>query len=410
MNTWKQILGAIFALALVACDPRSRTGKDAPQDQNEVIPEQNSGMPEPTNELAMPNSTSTSIQPGTPEPAQPGRPQSCGEVMDKFQEPESFVLETSELRKRFSLKKDLRSASKSGAFPSLVLSNEDKKIKFLKVFPKIRKGMSKADIKRDPSYLEIFQTCRLSKLYAQENLPKDVFASKFFVEVYEVGFFKALDPFASDNESSQSYYPYMLSQAVDNVTLTELATEPEEVSQKEALGFNLDTAPSMVLESILMQILIALKNPYSVWELEHNDLHPGNILLSKNEKADFSVDYAGKKMKISGPLVKIIDYGLGESKNFKQESSLNYDLWIKKRPFIQELNKFIEAAMGGKSKLSFFTKIRIGSASKNQDIRMFNLILRALKPILNARGSIVPDMRYCRDYDDCLDLMSQWWN
>ena len=56
------------------------------------------------------------------------------------------------------------------------------------------------------------------------------------------------------------------------------------------------------------------------------------------------------------------------------------------------------------AKINFWTKWRIGQASQNQDILMFNLILQALKPTLNSRGSTVPDDRYCKSYDDSLIL------
>jgi hypothetical protein len=340
------------------------------------------------------------------EPLNPGRPETCGDILDKFKKPQKATISAKTLKNRFSLKKDLRGESKSGAFPSLVTSKEDNKIKFLKIFPKVKKGQSGRDIVKDQSYLEIYQTCRLSKLNLSANLPNDLHSSKFFVDVYEVGFLKTDDPFVKADQENDFLYPYILSEAVDNITLTKFVTEPREANTN--IGFDLDSAPKMVLESILMQIIVALKNPHLAWQLTHHDIHTGNILLSKQDKADFIVDFEGKKMQLVGPLVKIIDFGLGESEGFTQKGSLNFNVWIKKRPFINELEEFIKGVLGD-DKISWWTRRRIGLASINQDIYMFNLILRALKPRLNRRGSLVPDKKYCKDYDDCILLMSKWW-
>lgn len=337
----------------------------------------------------------------------PGRPETCADVMAQFKEPENFILSAQEFKQRFTLKKDLRGVSKSGAFPSIVLSKTDNTIKFLKIFPKITKGLKSAYITEDPGYLEIFQSCRLAQLNLTANLPHDVEARRFFVDVYEIGFLKTDDPFIKADQDG-GYYPYLLGEAIDAVTLTKFATEPSEVAKPDNIGFDLDTAPKMVLESILLQIIVALKNPYLAWRLVHNDLHTGNILISKHEKADFTIDFEGKKMKLAGPLVKIIDFGLGESEGFLQKNTFNFSLWIKNRPVIKELEEFIRAVGHGKG-ISLFSRLKIGRTSINQDIYMFNLILSALQSKLNSRGSHLENGRYCSDYDDCIKLMSTWW-
>lgn len=331
----------------------------------------------------------------------------CGDILSRFKNPDNFLLSTLSFNKRFELKNDLRSASKSGAFPAIVLSKKDNTYKFLKIFPKIIEALPDKDIVRDPSYLEIFQSCRLAQLHLTANLPHNMEARRFFVDIYEIGFLKTDDPFIQPDGDNE-YYPYMLSEAVDGVTLTKLVTEPNEVAKPENLGFNFDTAQPMVLESILMQIIVALKNSYLAWKLVHHDLHTGNIMISKHEKADFIVDFEGKKMQLVGPLIKIIDFGLGESEDLSQKKSLNYNVWIKNRPVIKELEEFITVAKKGRD-IPISTRLRIARISSNQDISMFNLILRALKDILNSRGSMVENGRYCKDYDDCIRLMSTWW-
>jgi serine/threonine protein kinase len=214
-----------------------------------------------------------------------------------------------------------------------------------------------------------------------------------------------IDPF-NPATKRDGYYPYLISEAVENITLTQLATKP--LHAIHTLGFNIDTAPPMVLESILLQIIVALKNTYASWGLVHNDLHSGNILLSHHEKADFIVDFKGKKMQLNGPLVKIIDFGLGESKEYRQQFSFIFNMWTKNRPFILELENFISAVLG-KEDIPFTTRIAIGQISQNQDIRMFNLLMRALKHKLRKRGSRVLDRHYCKDYDSCIEMVSTWW-
>lgn len=332
-------------------------------------------------------------------PPPPKKPQGCGNVLAKFIAPASNTVSNADINKRYILKKDLRGASKSGAFPSLVLDKDDNIFKFLKIFPFIQPGWNVAQVVANEGYLEIVQTCRLGELKSHENLPADIDASIFFVGVYETAFSKSLDPFKPEPEVADSYFPYMLTEAIDNITLTDLA------KNKDSLGFNLYSAPKMVLESILLQIIVALKNAYVVWQFIHYDLHTGNILLSKNEKANFSIISDNKHMKLEGPLIKIIDAGLGESKDLKQ-TGLKF-AYIKKRTFILELEDFIQAVSGN---ISYATKTKIYFNSTNQDIYMFNLILNSLKTILKARGSPLPEPGYCVDYDDCIRMMSTWWH
>lgn len=333
--------------------------------------------------------------------------QNCADILGKFEDPAANIVSSSDFNKRYELKINLRDASKSGAFPMIVYDHQDQRTEFLKIFPPILARLNKEQIRKNPSYLEIFQTCRLSNLSSNFNLPPHIKASIFFVNVYAIGFLKSMDPFGNFSEQTLNFYPYMATEAVNNITLTQLATEPQKVASPEELGFNLKNAPPMVLESILLQIIVALKNSYEIWGLVHNDLHPGNILLSKDQKANFYIEYKNKKLPLQGPLVKIIDFGLGESRNFKQEQSINFDVWIKNRPFIKELNIFINAARS--NAIPATTQLRIGQISSNQDIRMFNLILRALKPLLISRGSTMPNNRYCADYNDCIEFLSQWW-
>ncbi|USN50489.1 MAG: hypothetical protein H6731_09535 [Myxococcales bacterium] len=353
--------------------------------------------------------TKTSIQPPSkPEDKlHPGRPETCGDILEEFKDPKRYLIDKKEFSKAYVLKKDLRSESKSGAFPALVISQRDNNTKFFKLFPPIEAGLKKTDILKDQSYLEIFQSCRLSKLNLAANLPADVPASRFFVDIYDNAFLNAADPFFNLTSSNNKYYPYLIGEAVDGFTLTKFARSPKEAAKIENYGFDLNNAPPMVLESVLMQIIVALKNPYLVWQLVHQDLHTGNILLAKHEKADFYIEFNGKKMPLVGPLVKIIDFGLGASEGFDQEKSFNYSVWIKNRPFIKELEDFIKLMRP--DGISLIARTKIGFSSQNQDLYMFNLILRAFKKVLNKRGSQVPEGKYCKDYDDCIDLMSKWW-
>lgn len=330
----------------------------------------------------------------------------CSQILEKFKNPHQFLVEPAELQKRFSLIRDLGDSSKSGAYPAIVWSFEYEKNQFIKIFS----GMPSAQILQHQSFLELFQSCRLAKLNLNVNLPEGTTASQFFTDVYEVGFLSTPVPFDTTQNMTQSnyYYPYVISEAINNITLTDLALLPLMSAQSDILGFDLDSAPPMVIESILLQIIVALKNAYLAYKLIHNDLHTGNILLSTKEKADFNINYNGKEMQLAGPLIKIIDFGLSESDDLPQKNSLNFDLWIKQRPFILELEEFI-AAVRGRKDIGFFARRNIGTISKNQDIRMFNLIIRALKYKLNKRGSIVPDGKYCKDYDDCINFVSLWW-
>lgn len=336
-----------------------------------------------------------------------GKADDCLNIISSFSDRDAFVLSNEEFLRRFSLIKDLRGVSKSGAFPSIVVDKRDNVTRFLKVFPSVPPGWPRSKIVKDPNFLEVFQTCRLAKLNLDSHLPPSKTAAMFFVDVYESGFVHNLDPFSHDSSKQEANFPFLLSEAVQGITLTQLVTDPEKAELEENLGFSYLTAPPMVLESILMQIMIALKNPNLAWDLVHNDLHPGNIMLSKHEKADFVVDYDGKKMQLTGPLIKIIDFGLGESEAFKQ-SGLTFDVWIKNRTFIQELERFIEKARGTKG-ISWITRRKIGLMSENQDIRMFNLILTSLKFVLRDRGSDLPERATCKSYDDCIELMSRWW-
>jgi|GEM_PF-4392444 len=331
----------------------------------------------------------------------------CYNIIATFLSPQQYVLTIQDVQARFTLIKDLRSVSKSGAFPAIVRARENDKTRFLKVFSSIDTETTADKIIKSQSYLEIFNTCRLSVLSLHNNLPSNIAASIFFPKVFESGFFTAGDPFDTSAHNENSYYPFLLGEAIDNVTLTKLATDPSDTAKADSLGFTMATAPPMVLESILMQIMVALKNPYLAWGLTHNDLHPGNILLSINESADFSIEYDNKRLPLKGPLVKLIDFGLGQAIDFPQRAS-DVNIWVKNRPIIAELERFIHA-LRASHPISLPTRIGIYTASLNQDIVMFNLILRAMKEILVARGSAVPNGYYCKNYDDCIRLMSAWW-
>jgi hypothetical protein len=72
--------------------------------------------------------------------ANDNRIQSCGSIVEQFKNPRKSLLRS--FKERFQLKKDLRGASKSGAFPSLVLNNDTNKVVFLKIFPKLEDNLS----------------------------------------------------------------------------------------------------------------------------------------------------------------------------------------------------------------------------------------------------------------------------
>jgi serine/threonine protein kinase len=365
--------------------------------------------------LKKPVSVKLIEKPATPKPVpkppvlEPPKPKvktvACGRLMAEFRSPEQFLVKSSSIRDRFTLLKDLRGESKSGAFPAIMSSRENKKSYFLKVFPLLKEsGQNEEQIKKLQSYLEIFQSCRLTDINVNQHLPVNKKASDFFVKIYEFGFLDVNNPFIENNHKANTYFPYIITEAVNNISLTKFVTDPE--AAKKDLGYTLETAPPKVIESILLQIVVALKNPYLAWNLVHNDLHTGNILLSTDEKADFTIDFNGKKMRLAGPLVKIIDFGLGES----EELSQNLSLWNRKRFFIWELEKFISAIRGRLGTISIRGRTKIHKQSLNQDIAMVNLIMRALKFVLAKRGSVIQSREYCKDYDECLNIISRWWN
>lgn len=325
----------------------------------------------------------------------------ANELLPIFDEPANSVVPAEQIKNTYKMFKDLRSASKSGAFPALVKEGSD--LKFLKIFPKLKKGEDISKLIQNTTFLEMLLSCRLARLDTSYNLPANVKASKFFVDLYRTGFLKTGNPFDGTKEED-AYYPFLVGESVPGVTLTKLAAEP--TAAQEALGFQLFSAPPKVLESILLQIIVALKNGFKRWGITHNDIHTGNIILSKAEKANFKISNNSKEMQLAGPLVKIIDFGLGQSSDFKQDLKS----WIKYRPVIKELEKFIDAAWPGQ-KIPLSTRTAIYNITENQDIQMFNLIIQGLKEVLNLRkkGS-VPDGKYCKDYDDCINLVSSWWN
>lgn len=321
------------------------------------------------------------------------------ELEGKFKDPEKYLMPDDKLVADYPVVVDLRGVSKSGAFPAIVKKSDGKKM-FLKIFPVYKKGDS---LKKNQTYLEMLLSCRLARMTEDAHLPGQMTAKKFFVDFYDAGFLRSADPYAKRETDSNRYYPYLLGEAVDGPTMTKLATE-DGAKARASLGYDLYSAPPKVLESILMQIIIALGNAFLANGITHNDLHTGNIILAAKEKADFMVYQKGKAIQLRGPLVKIIDFGLGESKDYKQK----LNLWIEGRPFILELEKFIKAARGDEN-IPISSRIAMQAASKNQDILMFNLLIRGLKPVLEARGNLVPDGKYCKDYEDCIDFVAKWW-
>jgi len=325
----------------------------------------------------------------------------CEEIFNQYANPNKETLPADRIKKRFIMMDDLRKASKSGAFPYLV-KDRDGNIKFLKIFPAITKSLTSKSVLTDQTFLEIFHTCVVAKLNISADLPDTIMSSIFFPKVYEFGFLKTSDPFAKNDQPGPMAFPYLLSEAIDNITLTELAKKPKKA--KKLLGFDIYSAGPLVIESILLQIIVALKNANLAWDLTHNDLHTGNIILSSKEKANFYIDFDNKRMQLTGPLVKIIDFGLAKSYRYPH----NKGIWVEQRPIIKELDDFI-SEFQRPTDISLTSYLNIYRISENQDIRMFNLIMLALEPILKRRHFTLRTEKYCKDYDDCLRILSKWW-
>ncbi len=205
-----------------------------------------------------------------------------------------------------------------------------------------------------------------------------------FPKVYEYGNINSIYPFRKKiNENmpkiiESNLYNYMIIEYIDGIPLS-----------------NIKSINLQEQKEILFQILYAL---YSVEKLctkfRHNDLHPGNILVTKTESPlIFNVDNKEYRMKFKYS-IKIIDFGM---------SSFESKARVISKPISRTLLRFLEEH-GISKPVGIIKSLRI--KQKNPDLRFWLLIKNALTN--KNKRNLGKNIKICNTIKSC--LKSEYFN
>jgi serine/threonine protein kinase len=291
-----------------------------------------------------------------------------------------YLVSNKKIKKHFVLNKKI--AGKSDSYVYFVTPRNYPDVKrIFKVLPLL----STSNILDDIAYKEIYFSARLSNLEENKYLPPDKKSSVFFPKYYGMGFVENADPFREDNGSH--YFPFYIIEEINGLTLMDFVMKPN--NAKKLLGYDYNNASPNIIFSILLQLGIALYNANMNFGFIHNDLHPGNIILS-SVPLDMDFKITTNYLKPIGPLIRIIDFDQGEDPMHQAVLERSFKTWGRQvLGIIGPSEEFYKKINPNKSwrKLVFNCYFK----SPNMDMFMLNLLLHTFETKLAARGLSIKD-------------------
>lgn len=279
----------------------------------------------------------------------------------------------------------------------------------IKIFP-AHKGVT--DLKNNHDFREIYFTCLNSAIFSTYNI---------IPTYYTAGNIGTQTPFAI-NPPATGVYPYMVMELIPGgFDLVKVALEPGNAKRDLGLNFAIPDLTKETAEEIknrikeivemLIRVTRAMGMLYQAHSFEHNDLHPKNIMLVKKKVSDKSDTFQ--------IWPKIIDFGLSTSLEYPKP---DIPIYRKNRPFNQvnkdfykyvrlnpDLREKVAANLNAKPnplpKTAGFTDAEkalykqelrrinqkwakdaayVLTHPQGSDLNSFNLILAALRPVLDA--------------------------
>lgn len=317
----------------------------------------------------------------------------CENIQNKFYDATSFQITSEELLSKYKIISELDGAH-SGAKVFLVEPADHKRTLVLKTLPPSTLSTTFSD---NESLREVYFSCKLANLEAKDHIALGN-ASDFFPKLYDFGFTDSLDPTVDDSKSSAMPVPFIVMEFVNGMTLIDFVENSDQAIAK--FGFDIDTAPKNFLVGILSQIAVALLNADRSFGFRHNDLHPGNIMLSTGNERITKDDITCYE----GPPIKIIDFGSA----FDSEHMQNLSTRLKHKIFKRREDRLIEHELKNSSaayKMYFKNALamRLTNYVFERDIRSLNFYLQTFSRRFKKLG--FKTNRCCDDYDDCFSLI-----
>lgn len=187
--------------------------------------------------------------------------------------------------------------------------------------------------------------------------------------------------------------PYFISEYVEGIPLIKAFTD-------KSLEKRYKPYYKMILFQILYSVFGVLDKNIN---FQHNDLHPNNIIISSTESFDNEVIEVGNNLYcLSGPIVKIIDFGRSSFKNMNNRDD-NDDSDKHNRNMTHILLNFIDEQMNESNIIKYSKKLK----EINSDIRFWVYMKLALsKKFANLDSdelNNLPDWTICRQLEKCLN-------
>lgn len=334
----------------------------------------------------------------------------CDDIAPLFRSANDPKAATALLKEKYVLVKELAGAN-SGAKVFIVSPKTAPEVKLIlktmwpskdpevKLILKTLWPSKETNFERSENYREAYFSCTNASLKTHEYLPVGMNAGEFFPRLYDVGVVDSLDPLGKGERSDKGAVPFLVMEFVEGMSFIDFVEQPQKA--QALYGFNLENAPKEFLKGVLLQLNLALLNADKATGFRHNDLHPGNIMIS-TKFLDFKFPIGLSPVELHVPLIKIIDFGSGYDRKYTDGADITHKpLKERERRLLRHEIKDIAARQFFKSQLL----LRLVPYMGERDIRSINFYMQAFKNRLKKLGAHQND-NLCDTYTECLHALS----